>query len=162
MTYIEKKRQVGFFAVAAIVVGAAVSVYSSNQQAKASKNAANAQREATAAQGRQSSVEAQKERIRQQREARIRRGAIISSGVNSGLGSGSSGIGGSIGSVATQMAENIGTINQTQTFAQETGTALQKAADYNVKAQKWQAIGQIGQSIFSAGTGAYGNMGKGK
>jgi hypothetical protein len=137
-------------AITAVVaaVGAASTVYSAQQQSKAAKNAANAQREATAAQGRSASVEAQRARIAQIREARIRRAQVLSSGTNSGLGFGTSGLGGAVGSISTQMAENIGTINQQQTFAQETSAALQKATDYNVEAQKWQMIGQFSKSIF--------------
>lgn len=135
------------------VVSAAATVYSGQQQAKATKQAAAAQREATAAQGRASSVEAQRARIQQVREARIRRAQVLSSGVNAGLGTGTSGIGGAVGSIASQMGENIGSINQQQTFAEQTSTALQQAADYQVKAQKWQMIGNFSQSIFNQAGG---------
>lgn len=144
-----------FSTIAAVAVGvsAAATVYSSNKQAKATKQAAAAQREATAAQGRASSVEAQRARIQQVREARIRRAQVLSSGTNAGLGTGTSGIGGAVGSIASQMGENIGTINQQQTFAQETSAALQQSADYQVKAQKWQMIGNFSKSIFNQAGG---------
>ena len=135
-------------AIAAAVIGAGATVYSASKQASATKKAAQAQQEASAAQGRSASVEAQRARIAQVREARIRRGQVISSGVTGGLGQGSSGLGGAVGSIASQMGENIGNINQQQTFAQETGVALQSAANQQVRAQTWQQVGQIGQSIF--------------
>lgn len=140
-----------FSTIAAVAVGvsAAATVYSGQQQAKATKKAAAAQREATAAQGRASSVEAQRARIQQVREARIRRAQVLSAGTNAGLGTGTSGIGGAVGSISTQMAENIGTIGQQENFAQETSAALQVAADKQVTAQKWQMIGGFSQSIFN-------------
>jgi len=137
----------GIIAVTAISAGAAV--YSGQQQAKATKKAAQAQQEASAAQSRSAAVESQRARIQQVREARIRRGQVISAGTAAGLGMGTSGLGGAIGSISTQMAENIGTIGQQQTFAQETGTALQESANQQVKAQRWQQIGQFSQSIFN-------------
>lgn len=143
----------GIIAVAA--VSAVATVYSGQQQAKATKQAAAAQREATAAQGRASSVEAQRARIQQVREARIRRAQVLSSGVNAGLGTGTSGIGGAVGSIASQMGENIGSINQQQTFAEQTSTALQQSADYQVKAQKWQMIGNFSKSIFNNQAGGF-------
>lgn len=141
----------GIIAVAAVSIGA--SIYSGKQQAKATKQAAAAQREATAAQGRSASVEAQRARIQQVREARIRRAQVLSAGTNAGLGMGTSGIGGAVGSIASQMGENIGSINQQQTFADQTSAALQQAADYQVKAQKWQTIGNFSQSIFNQAGG---------
>lgn len=140
-------------AFATAAVSAAATVYSANKQAKATKQAAAAQREATAAQGRSASVEAQRARIAQVREARIRRAQVLSAGTNAGLGAGTSGIGGAVGSISTQMAENIGTIGQQETFAQETSAALQRSADYQLKAQKWQTIGNFSQSIFNKAGG---------
>jgi len=135
--------------IGAAVIGAGATVYSANKQAGATKKAAQAQQEASAAQGRSASVEAQRARIAQVREARIRRGQVISAGANAGMGATSSGIGGAVGSIASQMGENIGNIGQQQTFAQETGVALQNAANQEVKAARWQQIGQFSQSIFN-------------
>jgi len=146
----------GILVAASVVtagVGAAATVYSANKTAKATKQAAEAQRDASAAQGRSASVEAQRARIAQVREARIRRGAVISAGANAGFGAASSGIGGAVGSIASQMGENIGNIGQQQTFAQETGDALQWAADQQVKAARWQQIGAFSQSIFKQAGG---------
>ena len=141
----------GISAVTAL--SAAATVYSGSQQAKATKKASQAQQQANEAQARSASVEAQRARIAQVREARIRKGQVISAGTSGGLGMGTSGLGGAVGSIASQMGENIGKINQQQTFAQDTGAALQESANQQVKAQKWQQIGAFSQSIFQQAGG---------
>ena len=141
--------------IAAIALGlGAVSAY---KQSQAAGEAADAQKEANEAQSRAASIEAQKARVQQVREARIRRAQVLASGTNSGLGFGSSGIGGAVGSISSQMGENIGTINTQQTFAQATSSALQKSADAQVDAQKWQMIGEFSKSIFTQ-QGGFGTI----
>lgn len=135
--------------VGALAVGAASAVSQSN----AAKKAASAQRAAGEAQSRAASVEAQRARIAQVREARIRRAQVVSSGTNVGLGMGTSGIGGAVGSISSQMGSNIGDINQQETFAQETSNALQKSVNAQAEGQKWQQIGNFSQSIFNQSGG---------
>lgn len=141
----------------AIAIG--VTVFSAVQQYEAAGEAsdaagrqAQAQKESQAAQGRMAEVEAQRARIAQVREARIRRAQVLAS--TGAIGQGSSGVQGAIGSIGTQAASNIGTINQTQSFAQQATAANQRAADAGAqigeaqaKGQQWQAIG----TIFGAG-----------
>ena len=133
----------------AATVSAAATVYSSKKQAKAAKQAAAAQREATQAQSRSASVQAARDRMSQIREARIRAGAIAGSAGAAGVGQASSGVAGSISSIGSQTGSNIGQINVTQGFAEIASTALQRSADSQVEAQKWQMIGGISKSIFS-------------
>ena len=136
-------------AVVGTAVGAASTVYSANKQAKATKQAAAAQREATQAQSRSASVQAARDRMKQIREARIRAGAIAGVAGSEGMGMGTSGVAGSIASIGSQTGSNIGQINVTQGFAETASNALQRSADYQVEAQKWQMIGGISKSIFS-------------
>ena len=131
----------------------AVSAGSAVAQSSAAKKQAKAQGEASDAQGRAANVEAQQARIAQVREARIRRGQVVASGTNAGMGVGTSGIGGATGSISSQMGSNIGSINQQQTFADETSAALQKSTDAGVKMQTWQQIGNFSQSIFNQSGG---------
>lgn len=140
---------IGTIAVVGTAVGAATSIYSTSQAAKASKQQAAAQRDSQAAQGRMSSAEAARSRIQQAREARVKRGQVIGAGSNSGLGSGTTGITGAVGSIGAQLASNVGTINQTESFAAEIGAANQRAADAQGDIMKWQGIGAIGSTIFS-------------
>lgn len=133
-----------------LAIGAlTVSAGSMIMQSQAANRQADAQRAASAAQGRSANVEAQRARIQQVREARLRRAQVVSAAEGSGLGTGTSGVGGAVGSIASQMGSNIGTINQQQTFAEETSVALQKSADAGVEAQQWQMIGNFSQSIFT-------------
>lgn len=135
--------------VAAAAATAGATVYSANKQAKASKQAAAAQREATQAQSRSASVQAARDRMKQIREARIRAGAIAGVAGSEGMGMGTSGVAGSIASIGSQTGSNIGQINVTQGFSETASNALQRSADYQVEAQKWQMIGGISKSIFS-------------
>lgn len=141
----------------ATAVAATATVYSANKQAKATKQAAAAQREATQAQSRSASVQAARDRMKQIREARIRAGAIAGSAGAAGVGQATSGVAGSIASIGSQTGANIGQINVTQGFAEIASTALQRSADKQVEAQKWQMIGQtagkITGSLFQQGGG---------
>lgn len=143
------------FVMSAIGVGisavSAISQYQAGKkQAAAAEQGAQAQREGIAAQGRMANVDAQRQRLQQLREARIRRGAVLASAGSAGLGPGTSAISGATSSITTQAASNIGTINQTQTFASEASAASQRAADAasagaqaQATGQQWQAIGTI-------------------
>jgi len=135
--------------IGAAVIGAAATVYSSNKASDAAKKQASAQRDSQAAQGRMASADAARSRIQQAREARMKRGQIIGAGASSGLGSGTTGITGAVGSIGSQLASNVGTINQTESFAAEIGAANQRGADAQGDIMKWQAIGNIGSTIFS-------------
>lgn len=135
--------------IAGAVVGAAVNVYSANKQAGAAKQQAAAQREATAAQQKMAGASAAKERLAQIRQGRMKGGAITAAAGASGMGQSTSGVAGSISSIGSQTASNIGQINVQEGFAELASRANQRAADAQVKQAKWQAIGQVGQTIFN-------------
>jgi len=69
------------------------------------------------------------------REARIRRGQVISAGSNAGFGAAKLWHWWCCWLHCSQIGENIGNINQQQTFAAETSAALQTSADQQVTAQ---------------------------
>lgn len=143
-------------ALLAVAAGSAVMSYEAQQDAAdAAEQQATAQKESLSAQQKMADVEAQRQRIQQVRESRIRRAQILASSGNTGLGVGTSGVSGSISSVGSQAASNIGMINQTQTFAAEASAANQRAADAasrgaqaQATAAQWQSIGGFSQSIF--------------
>jgi len=132
-------------ALAGLAVSAVGAIGSYVQGQKAADSAADAEK----AKQRMAEVEAQRERIKQVREARIRRAQVVASSQNTGLGGFSSGVAGATSSIASQTASNIGSINQTEAFASQASSALQKSANYQVGAQTWQTIGNAGTSIFN-------------
>lgn len=136
-------------AIAGAVVGAAATVYSANKQAGAAKQQAAAQREATAAQQKMAGAQAARERLAQIRQGRRQGGSITAAAGASGLGQTTSGVAGSLSSIGSQVASNIGQINIQEGFAELASQANQRAADAQTKQAKWQSIGQVGQTIFS-------------
>lgn len=150
--------------IGSALVGAASAVQSAQSQKKAAGAAqeqAQAQRESLAAQGRSATVETQRQRIAQIREARIRRAQVLASAGAEGMGlGGTSGVTGAVGSISSQMASNIGTINQQETFAQQATQANMAAADaasrvalYQAKGAQWQSIGGMAGTIFDRAGG---------
>jgi hypothetical protein len=138
----------GMSAGTAAAIGLAGTVISAGMSMSAQKKQASAQKNAAAAQARQANLEAQRARIAQVREARIRRANVIQSGTNSGLGAGSSGLGGAVGSISSQESNNLGNIGVAQDFASIIGSNMQTAANQQAKAQTWQSIGGASKSIF--------------
>ncbi len=100
-----------------------------------------------------------RERIEQAREARVRAASIAAATTNQGIGAGTSGVAGSLGSVRSQASSNIGFINQQESFAGEASRLLQVAADHSSNAAtagaegaQWQQIGALaGQAFGQAG-----------
>lgn len=144
-----------FVAAGAAVISGYMQYEAAQEQADAVEQQTQQMKEAEKARGRSSAVEAQKERIKQIREARIRRGAVVAGAGNAGLGAGTSGTIGAVSAIGSQMGQNIGTINQMQTFAEEASTATQLAADFGSKAASaqaegamWQQIGGVAGSVF--------------
>jgi hypothetical protein len=133
--------------VAAAVVGVGISAYSAYETQEAQEDAAAAQQQADQVAGRMASADAARSRLQQAREARIRNAQLLSAGMNSGMGVGGSGVVGATGSIASQAAGNIGTINQKQSFGQEISYYNQQAADANTSAANAQMIGKVGGTI---------------
>jgi len=145
--------------IGAAVIGAAATVYSGVQQSSAAKDQAAAQREANNANQRAASASAARERIQAVRQARMAMGKISNTGGGMGMGQESSGIAGSIASIGSQTGSNIANINVQEGFAEMASQANQRAADAQSEIMKWQAIGNIGQTIFSQSVSRIGAPG---
>lgn len=149
---------------------AAVSAYQGHearQDAKrAAKKSAAEQRKAQAEQRAMNAQQQAQERRQQIREERVRRARILQTANNTGTGEGS-GVLGALGSLSTQLFNNIG-INKGRAAAGDRISIFsQNAADYNLagqmagfRAQNADAMGSLSMSIFSAAGGA-GSFGGG-
>lgn len=126
--------------VAITVVGAAASIYSSQQAASASKKQAEAQR-------RMADIENAKQRREAVRQARISRGSIVSQGEAQGV-SGSTGIAGGVAGVQQQLGYNLSFLDQMQTANTQASVFGQQAADWGAKAQM---ASQISSTAYGLG-----------
>jgi hypothetical protein len=143
-------------------IGLGLQAFSMIQQADAADNQAGAMRESTdaskrseAAKARMAEVEAARQRVSQVREERIMRSQIIASAGNQGMGSGTSGVSGSVSSVRSQASANIGFIGQQETFAGQASAANQASADaigranaFQAEGAQWQQIGGLAGTVF--------------
>ena len=137
----------------ALVLGAGVALYGTYKAGEAADDAAEAQRQGEAVKSRMASADAAKSRLQQVREARIRNAQVTAAGSNAGMGVSSSGIAGAVGSVTTQAAGNIGTINQKQSFAAELSYYNQQSADASTKAANAQQWAQVGMQVAGMAAG---------
>lgn len=133
------------------------------RQARAAAAQAAAQKEQQRIEQVRANVEVRKERQKQVREARIRRGQILSNAINAGIGVGSSSAANALGGINTQFGANQGSINVQQGFGAAIGDQQEAAADQATeinrlqgksaaqaaKTQVFQAIGGLGDSIFN-------------
>lgn len=143
--------------------GAAMGLAGNIQQAKYAKKSAAAVSEQTAAynkaedaRNRYNALLQERQRLSTIRQARIEQGNIVAQTGGSGLGvSGTSSFTGSVGSIGTQTAANLGAINVAQStgdaitgFNKAAAAAGTRAANYSGQAQGWSQVASLGGSIF--------------
>lgn len=151
----QKPRFIGWIALALAGVGTYKAIESSNEAADIATEQAAQQRFALEAQQRAASVQAQQEKIKQIREARIARARIIAQSSAAGMGVGTSGVSGAVGSIGTQAGANIGTISQMQSFSDiasaaniRSATLAGEGAQAQATAAQWQSLSNIGFTTF--------------
>lgn len=142
------------------IISLAITAFSANKAQQAQKQArqdsqraAEEQEKARQEQKAQNAADAAEERRSQIREERIRRGKITQDAINSGTAA-SSGEAGAVGSLSTQLNNNIGiNLGKLQT-ATNISTYSQNAANFNVSSQRnqsqassWLSYGQAAKSI---------------
>lgn len=126
-------------AIAALVTTTAATVVSHQQ---ASKSAAEL-RDVERVKQRQAAIENQR-RIRTALAAgRKDRESLIAAGFSQGVGFGSSGIQGGLGSQQTQIAANVGFARQNQAFNANINKGIQRASDSASRANEFRAIAAI-------------------
>lgn len=142
----------GAVAVASLLVTAASTAYSIEEQRKAGKAQQEGQDITTA---QQKSVDLANRR-QQIREERIRRAQIEQAAANQGAG-GSSGEAGAISALGSQVGSNIASISQGQKAAEGIGNAMSAAAGSTQRAQVAQGVANLSGTIFQA-SGGFGSI----
>lgn len=140
------------FAIASLVVTAASTAYSVDQQKKAGKAQQEGQDIASA---QQKSVDFANRR-QQLREERIRRAQIEQASSNQGVG-GSSGEAGAVSALGAQVGANVASINQGQMAAEGISGAMSKAAGATQRAQVAQGVASLSGTVFS-GAGGFNSI----
>lgn len=128
-----------------LLIGAAVaaaSVATGLKQMKASKAANRERKEANEIANAQQKNEAAASTRQAIREARIRRAMIMQQSENTGVAD-SSGAIGAVGVVGTNLGINAANANAKTTAVTAINNRNQKAADYDYKAARWGAFGNI-------------------
>lgn len=142
----------GAVAVASLLVTAASTAYSIEEQRKAGKAQQEGQDIATA---QQKSIDLANRR-QQIREERIRRAQIEQAAANQGAG-GSSGEAGAISALGSQVGSNVASISQGQKAAEGIGNAMSAAAGSTQRAQVSQGVASLSGTIFQA-SGGFGSI----
>lgn len=142
----------GAVAVASLLITAASTAYSIEEQRKAGKAQQEGQDITTA---QQKSVDLANRR-QQIREERIRRAQIEQAAANQGAG-GSSGEAGAISALGSQVGSNIASISQGQKAAEGIGNAMSAAAGSTQRAQVAQGVANLSGTIFQA-SGGFGSI----
>jgi hypothetical protein len=146
-------------AVVAAVVGVGATIGSTMMGMQAAKKQKKAMGRMVAAQKERNQLETarqavlnQRERVQQVREARIRRANVVAGVSNAGVGvtGGSSGVSGATSSIQSQLGQNLGTLGQMSSFAQQLSVLNQKEADAQSEFFNAGQKGQMWQSVFGA------------
>lgn len=142
--------------VAIAAAGLALSGVSMVQQRKQAKRSAAATRRAEEARMKQEELKQARERRQQVREARIRQGQVAQTTALQGAATSSAAAGG-VASLQSQLASNLGFLDQAGAISGEIGAARTQAAQAQFRAQEFGALGSFGSSVFQA-AGGFGTI----
>ena len=135
------------------VVGAVIGAGASMQAMKAQEKAMKAQEKAAKEQLRMQKMADARERRRMLREAAIARGQTVNIAAQIGGGQGrfaSSSLQTGLSGLQGQVLSGLGFQQTAQKSAAVQQKFLNKAAQYQMDASKWQGFGNMAQNIFSA------------
>lgn len=133
-------------------VGLAIGAASAVMSYKAQKKAAKQNRKAAAAQRAQDNMKAARERREAIRNARIAAAGVAQGAANDGVGGSSAALGG-LGSIASQLNQNLSFLDGQNRLADQASTALSKANKAQVNAGMWDSIGGFGMTMFNNASG---------
>lgn len=140
--------------VAIAVVTLAVAAGSAYEQRQQAKEAASDRKKAAKTSQAEQAAQQNQNRRQQVREERVRRAQIAQSAVNTGA-SGSSGELGSESALGSIINGNLAANTRQQNSAAAIGSLNQSAADADLSAAGWSAIGSTATSVFGVAAGAY-------
>jgi hypothetical protein len=129
-------------------VGLAVSAFGTIKSIQAQKKQTSAQNRALDAQRKQDEIRQTSERRRQIRAARVQAAQSQQAAVNQGVQT-SSAASGASGSIQSQLATNLGTLNTLGSLSDQATAANQQANIFDSRAQTYGSIANIGGTIFS-------------
>ena len=132
-------------AAVASIGGTAYNLYSSQKSASA-------QKKANALQLQQQELQNAREKRQALREAIIRTGQVEQGAANQGATT-SSAVSGGIASIESQLAGNIGFLDEQANISGQITNQLNKASQYSSNAQTVGAIASAGATIFNAAGG---------
>lgn len=127
-----------------LAVGAVGGYASYKQQKKANK----LQKKAAATQRSSDNMKAARERREAIRNARLASASVTQDAVNDGVIGSSAALGG-LGSIASQLNQNLSFLDGQNRLADQAGTELSKANKAIGSAQTWGAVSNLGMTVFS-------------
>lgn len=133
----------GWAAAAAIAIGTAVSVVTSNEARQEQKHANDLAARADA-------VKAQNATAQMLQQNRINAAQVFAQGANAGVGT-SSGVMGATSALGTQGAVQLNFMNTVNDLNQQRLAAIQKAENYNAYGQYGNTLSSLGKSYFAGG-----------
>lgn len=139
-------------AIAAVVVTAA----SAYQQSRAAKAAASDRKEASKVNQAEQAAQQNQNRRAQIREERVRRASVLQASQNTGV-SQSSGELGATSALGTLIGGNLAGMQRQQNTAGAIGGLQQSAANSDMTAATWGAVGQVSSSVFGFAAGRVGS-----
>lgn len=142
-------------AIVGLAVGAAGTVMSYKQQKKQAKF----QKRAQAAQRAQDNMRAARERREAIRNARIASAQITQNAANQNVAGSSAALGG-IGSIESQLNQNLSFLDGMNRLADQASMNLGKAADAATSAGMWNSVAGLGMKVFSS-AGSFSGGGSG-
>lgn len=138
----------GVILAGAAIVGAGAAVVGTVKTIDAQNKMAKAQRQQYKYERQLNQNRAVRERRDAIRAARISSANLVQTGENSG-GSGTSAFLGGLGSIQTQLNNNLSFLDTQQSLADKASVQSQKAAAAANSAQKWGTVTDLGMAVFN-------------
>jgi len=134
-------------AIAVSIVSLGISVVQKARAAKAQGRANDEIKKQNRLAQRKADIRSARDRVNLVRKARVARAQVTAAAENAGAGQGS-GVAGGIASLGSQVASNLGFVNQIGSINRSITASRNTQSDLLTQASKDQAIGGVADSIF--------------